>query len=258
MSAYNVIHFGRGPVVGFGDLERLFGRGDLTEILRPLALRDLVYERFDFNLKALDATNIWNVAAGGGATTWAINTQESGVVRGVPGATAATSGLQLSLPANYKGDRNCGMEVRYKLSDISEIRLEIGFVNALPAVNTTVINSLVTPTVNTSTEVGMYVYDHATATTTTGLYTLGSGGFSAARVATTTNRPVNDTYQVVTVQVIGNQVVVFVDGVHLASSGVDKIEGGTAIIPAISIKQSDTNTSNVDLDYLAVWSERVA
>lgn len=207
-----------------------------------------------------DAINLdmYASTAGGTATVYTSTADRDGIIRGVHGTTAATSGLLIQTPAQWYGDFFCGCEVRFRLSVITEQRIEIGFGNAVPAANTTVVNSLVTPTFNTFANGVVYVYDHATATTTTGLYSDGTGATAAAaKTATTTNRPVADTYQTVRIQTFGsnNSAAVWVDGVRLVNTGGVLHEGGTANVFFVSAKRSDTTDCNLDLDYIRIWQE---
>src|ERR1051326_922707 len=127
-----------------GELKKNVLRGPLFSFLKYQASRDTLTFFDDFFLKALDATNLYTIATGSTATAFAPSqTLEDGVLRGVSGTTAATSGLQVSLPATvFTGSRNAGCEIRWQTSVVTETRIEMGFVDAFPAVNTTLVNSL--------------------------------------------------------------------------------------------------------------------
>ncbi len=228
----------------------------LNPILQSLdrfATKDVVHAKFDFTEKALDTTNVWDVAAGATATTWAISAGLNGRILGVGGTTAATSGLQLATPQGlFSGDKNAGMEIRYQIDDITECRLEFGFVDALPSVNTTVVNDLSTPTFNTTAQAALYLYDHTGSTTTTGGYFIGSD-VDASKVATTSRRPVNDTYQVVRIQLLADRALFWIDGVLMGSGA---IQGGDALKLAVSFKGSSTNDHNLLIDYIEYWADR--
>lgn len=250
---------GRSPFgLSRSQLRRIGGKSPLREFLDYLAVRDVAYDVFDFNIKALDTTNQWTVAAGATATTWAVRAEAGGWIRGVTGATAATSGLQLSIPQKYwTGTSKAGMAVLYRLSSISEIRFEAGFVDALPSVNTTVVNSLTTPSFNTTASAALWVYDHTGSTTTSGLYTDGSG-VAAQKSATTTAQPVAATSHFVAIQTNGQSVMLWSGNgstpITSLSAGITAADG---LIPVVSVKKSDTNSANVDIDAIVLWSERV-
>lgn len=243
-----------GYPLGRSELRKSMGRGPLRDYL-DFSSRDVVHYFHDFG-ETTFLTNPWTVAAGATATTWAITVAENGLLRGVSGTTAATSGLQLMSPAFFFGDRNCGCEVRYKLSAITEVRTEIGFVDAAPAVNTSIVNNLSTPTFNTAAEAAIYLFDDASSVVTSGLYTDGSGAIAAAKTATTTGRPTAATFTTVRVQVIGDTVTCWVDGALLVEGSAQAIEGGTALRFVFSQKTSNTASKNIDIDYVRMWQDR--
>lgn len=251
------------PAFSRANLRKVMGKSSpLFEFLDYFSIRDVSFDKWDFNIKALDTTNQWTVAAGASSTTWAVRAEAGGWIRGVIGATAATSGLQLSIPTKYwSGDANAGMACLFRASNVTEKRIEIGFADALPSVNTTVVNSLSTPSYNTATDAALFVYDHTGTATTMGLYTAGTG-FTAAKQAFTAPAPTAGGVYFVAVQLIGNRAYLFVkDGagaVASANSGTtDYIEGGSGVIPVVSLKSSDTNTGNFDIDFIATWSGRL-
>lgn len=233
-------------------------RGYEVDFLKARASRSRAFEVFDFNVKALDTTNIWTVAAGATATTWAVRGEAGGWIRGISGTTAATSGLQLSIPTSYfTGAATCGMAVIYRLSVITETRVEMGFVNALPAVNTSIVNSLATPTFNTAATAALFAFDHTGSTTTAGLYTDGSA-VAAQKAAVTTNLPAAATTHFAAIEVNSQVVTMWLgDASQPVASLTGAVTAADALIPVISHKKSDTTTSNVDIDTIFLWSGRV-
>lgn len=211
----------------------------------------------DFIVDTINLDN-YAVTAGATATVFAHSAHRDGMIRGAHGTTAATSGLLLQTPAMWYGDYYCGFEIRYKLSVITEQRLEVGIGNAVPAANTTVVNNISTPTFNTLANGVVYMYDHAGSTTTSGLYSDGTGGTAAAaKTATTTNRPVADTWQTVRIQTFGdtNKAALWIDGVLLVDTNTVLHEGGTANVFFLSATRSDTTDCNLDIDYIRIWQE---
>lgn len=239
-------------------LRRFTTDGYKQDYLKARAGRSRSFEVYDFNVKALDTTNLWTVAAGATATTWAVRAEAGGWIRGVGGTTAATSGLQLSRPTAYMtGAAKCGMAIIYRLSAITEVRFEAGLVNALPSVNTTIVNSLTTPTFNTTASAALWVFDHTSSTTTSGLYADGSG-VAASRVATSTNRPAVDTVHFVAIEVDGQKISLWTGDsnqpVAAMSAGITAADG---LIPVVSFKKSNTTDMNVDIDAIFTWSGRL-
>jgi hypothetical protein len=241
-------------------LRKFTGLGPRYEFLEMFAKRDFAFEWFDFNVKALDTTNLWTVAAGATATTWAVNASVGGWIRGASGTTAATSGLQIYRPNKFvKGDNGCGMIVGFRFDIFDEIRLEMGFADALPAVNTNVVNNISTPTFNTAADVALYMIDEASSVTTTGFYTDGTS-ITAAKTAVTAPVPVVDTLFTAMIQVQDNQAYLFLndlDSPVASHANTDYIEGGNGLLPFFSQKTSDTNSKNIDIDFIGVWSGRL-
>lgn len=243
----------RGNVLSSASLRKVMAKGPLYDHLL-LSASDIVHFYDDFLVDTINLDQ-YVLVAGATATAFAHLAAENGIVRGVSGTTAATSGLQLYTPAMWYGDRNAGCEVRFRTSVITETRWEFGFADALPAVDTAIGNNLSTPTFNTAADVAIYLFDDASSVVTSGLYTDGTA-ITAAKTATTTNRPVANTYQTVRIQVLTNAVLLWVDGILLAQHAADSIEGGTALRFVISHKKSDTTNSNTDIDYIRIWQER--
>lgn len=228
------------------------------DFMEFLATRDFAFDVFDFNVKALDTTNQWTVAAGATATTWAVRGEAGGWIRGVSGTTAATSGLQLSIPTAYwTGSAKAAFAIGYRPSVITETRFEMGFVNALPSVNTNIGNNLTTPTFNTTTTAAIYLFDHTGSTTTSGLYTIGSAA-SAQKAQTTTYRPTAAGYHFVYIEVNGQTVSLYTgDSDAPIATLTSAVTAADALIPVSAHKKSDTTTSNIDIDFIAVASGRL-
>jgi hypothetical protein len=264
---------GNGPVVPLSrrELRRTAPGaqfGPMYEFLNNFTLRDTTLFEDDFTNVTLDATNDYFVAAGASSTTWAILNSATvagadGLLRGVVGGTAATSGLQLFRPVCYSGDKNCGIEAYFQTSIITQKRFEIGFVNAMPSVNTLITNSVSSsPSFNTVTDAAVAVFDKGAATVTSGLYTLNSDGATAQRAVFTSQVLAVSTFIHVRVEVKTDSAFLWVNGALVASiTGADAsgaIEGGTALVPCfMSAKSADTNACNLDIDYVRVYGDRV-
>lgn len=248
---------GIGSPLSDRELKRFNQKSAEYEFLRYLTT-DRVHIFDDFTQPVI-ATDNWTYTTPGATTTgFAHSAHASGIIRGVSGTTAATSGLKITTPAMWSGDLFCGMEIRLRTSVITEDRHEMGFASTSPSINTKYVNSMATPTFNTTANGALYLYDHATATTTSGLYTIGTA-ITAAKTATTTNRIVADTWQKVRIQIVTNHVYLWVDGIPLVKhnvSGTNYVEGGTLASLVLSIVRSDTTDANQDVDYIRVWQDR--
>lgn len=241
------------------NLDLQVGNARIKDFLALRCDRDYAVEKYDFNRSvAADITNTWTVAAGATATTWAMRAEAGGWIRGVSGTTAATSGLQMYIPtAFFTGTSTAGVAFLWRPSVITETRFEMGFVNALPAVNTAIVNSLATPTFNTTATAALFVFDHTGSTTTAGLYTDGSG-VAAQKAAVTTNLPVAATTHFVAIEVVGQTVMLWLDNNPApVATLTSAVTAADALLPAFSHKKSNTTTSNVDIDTIWTWSGRV-
>lgn len=242
------------------------GYGPMYDFLDNIAIRDVEMFEDDFNGKALNTTNDYSVAAGSTATTWAIvSGGQNGLVRGISGTTAATSGLQLYRPgANFLSAQNIGIEVYFLSSVVTETRFEIGFVNALPSVNTTIVNSLSTPSFNTVTDGCVYCFDDHSSTVTSELVTVSSVSSGQANKVTASpaNAMVAATFQHVRLELKGNNAFLWLNGFLVAqqtgTGASSAVNPATGLIPVImSHLKSNTTTSNIDIDYVRVWSDRL-
>lgn len=246
-----------------GDLRRYRGLGPLFNFLRYQS-RNCVRVFDDFTGDTLNGDN-FVVTAGATATTYAHSAQANGMIRGACGTTAATSGLLLASPLMWYGDQDCGCEVRMKISDLDEVRVEIGFVDTnMQSVNTPQVNNLSTPTFNNSiADAALWLYDDSSTTRTSGLYTIGTA-IDAAKTAGSVAAPVADTYFTVGIQISQNYVQCYQGtGLGPMSLVADRgrtasIEGGTALRFVICVELDDTNDTNVDIDYIDVWQQRLA
>lgn len=232
---------------------RWAARGWMTDFMKSRNSRSRSFETFDFNVKALDTTNQWTVGATSTATTWAVLAAAGGWLRGVTGASVATGALQLSIPTKYwNGTSGAGFASLIKVSDQTEVRIEQGFADVLPAVGTTAVN-LASASMNSVTTGAVYMYDHTGSTTTTALYTIGSST-AVANVATTTNRYASGVTLFVALEIYGRSVKLWVGDV--ASPTVNVATATTAAdtwLPFVAAKTS-SGSKNIDIDTLWVWT----
>lgn len=223
------------------------------DFLKARASQSRSFECFDFNVKALDTTNQWTVGASSTATTWAVLAEPGGWIRGVTGASVATGALQLSIPQKYwNGTRGAGMATRIRLSAVTEIRVEQGFADVLPAVGTTAVN-LASNAFSSVAAGAVYLYDHTGSTTTSGLYTIGTSVAYSA-VATTTNRYASAVSLFVAVEVTGTTAQVWVgDGNGPLVTKTSALAAADGLIPFIMAKTS-SGSKNIDIDTFWTWT----
>ena len=226
----------------------------MMDFLKSRAKVSRQFDEYDFAVKAIDTTNQWTVGASSTATTWAVLAESGGWIRGVTGASLATGGLQLSVPTKYwTGTNGAGFASLIRLSAVTEVRVEQGFADVLPAVATTLVN-LASSSFNSTVNAAVYLYDHAGSTTTSGIYTVGTS-VAFGSVATTTNRYASGVTLFVALEVDGTNVKLWIGppgGGPLASRSTS-VTPTTGMIPFISVVTS-SGSKNLDLDALWTWT----
>lgn len=252
----------RGMVLSEKKLREMGGLGLRYDFLRLLALRDVTPPfGSDFMIKALDTTNVWTIGASSTSTTWAKLAAAGGFLRGVTGTSIATGALQIQASDKYWTGTSYGlMACLFKVDDITDVRIECGFADVLPAVGTTVVNSLTSHTFNSVVQTASFVYDHVTSSasvTTTGLYTIGTS-VAGSSVQTTTYRPSAATNYLVVVEIDeGNAFLYTGDYTEPLAVARSKISPGTGMFPYFAIKNTAGASKTVDLDFLYAWSGRL-
>jgi len=114
------------------------GRGTL-EVMDPDTLASFLYSRNGRDVSFVDVafnnvtilSNPWTSTADASATAFAQDaTIAGGAVKGVTGATGEGAMSLFGAPI-FQPQLNCGMEVSLKVSAITNIRLEVGWVNVI-------------------------------------------------------------------------------------------------------------------------------
>ena len=254
------------------ELRKKMGSGPLYQFL-DFYSTDKVHFFDDFLGDTINLDN-YAVANGGGAGagTFAINVQSGGVIRATTGtANDATASASLLMPLNWYGDKNCGMEVRWKLeTSVAAYKLEIGFVDAVTTAVGPPLAACVTDE-DTPTAVGadfaVMSIDTSETFTTPGFYTDGSTTgqgikrTSGAGIPGLTNgvTPVISTYITTRVQLVGNSAYCWVNGKLIASHDDDpegNVEGGVALTPWIYLQANSGVSKSLDVDFIRVWQDR--
>jgi hypothetical protein len=252
--------FGNAAPPPFTDkiLRKFTGKGPRYDFLAARSRLSRQFDEFDFCVKALDTTNQWTATNSSTSTQWAVLAQAGGWIRGVTGASVATGALQLSIPQKYwDGTRGAGMATLIQLSDVTEVRLEQGFADVLPAIGTTVVNSLASATFNSVTTGAVYVYDHVSGTgATTGLYCIGSST-TGNKVATTTQRYDSAATLFVAIEVYNRNAYCWIGSPTaapvLVAAATPATNAANSWLPFINVK-TNTGSKNVDLDCFWTWS----
>lgn len=271
------------PGVGYpnsvSELRKAYSKGPLYNFLRSYAYRDVVFKKDDFDGKVIDTTNNWSVANGGGAAaaSFAVNLQQSGVIRGTTGTgNGVTASASLIGPIAYAGTSNPGMEIRFKTVTAStSVRMEAGFIDAVPASNTASFNSMdgtgAVPTMFAANSVTAAIDTSATAAFFN-LVTIGSASNQLGRRTNgTTGLAAAGTYQTIRLQLFSadnttansvwaamwhnGQRVATMDG--STTAGVGAVNGSVLLAPWVYFEAINATSKSLDIDYIAWWGDRV-
>lgn len=237
-------------------------RSPLALYLERFASHSKRYFRDDFEG---DTINLDNYALGNGAGAAAVafstNVLEGGIVRGVTGtANDATASQSLIMPLTWFGDRNCGMEAIFQPSSLSEIKLEVGFIDAVPASNTSAVNNHSTPTFFAA-DAAVFYFNHTGSTTTCGFYTVGSTTGQPDEKTDLTSTISASLLNRVRVQLVGNTAACWMNGALVATHHTDPegyVEGGVAVAPWIYVRANSATSKILYLDQLECWADRPA
>ncbi len=232
-------------------------RGYMMDFLKSRASASRQFETHDFSHTiASDVTNVWTIAATSTATTWAVLAESGGWIRGVTGASVATGALQIQAPSKFwTGTSGAGFASLIRLSAVTNVRLEQGFAEVLPAVGTVAVN-IASNSFNSMTTAAVYLYDEGVGASAamTGLYTVGTSiAFNA--VATTTNRYSSAATLFVAMEIDGGTVKVWV-GPPAGGPLVVRhaaLEAASTLLPFVMVK-TQSGSKNLDIDTLWTWT----
>ena len=265
MAVFNDIYPRTGSPLSLAEIRRITGaKSALFKYLRYSAVRDVVYFKDDFTDDTLNT--FWSAVANGGgagAASPVISVAANGYINFTTGTAADnTAASSIISSAIWKGDQNAGMEFRFKTdpTNVTEFRFEGGFVDVVPGSSKSVVNSLVTPTVNTSVvDAAVFVVDNASAVTTAGLYTIGTAISAAKQAITLPVTLAAATHYTVRIQLVTNQVYCWVNGELLgqaATGSTDYVEGGSALALWFRAGASNSTSKVPLLDYVHAWADR--
>lgn len=233
-------------------------RGREHDFLKARASKSRSFETYDFNQAAQSGAqySLWTVAATSTSTTWAALAEPGGWLRGVTGASVTTGALQLSGNTKFfNGTKGAGMATLIRLSAVTEVRLEQGFADVVPAVGTNVVASLTSSTMNSVTTGVVYLYDHVSGTgQTTGLYAIGSST-GVNQLATTTMRYDSAATLFVALEIKGRKASLWVgDGANPIAEIALATTAADSWAPFINVKTS-SGSKNVDVDCIWTWTD---
>lgn len=207
------------------------------------------------NSVAADITNKWTAIATSTATTWAVLAEPGGWVRGVTGASVATGAVGLAgISKFYNGTKGAGFASLIRLSAVTDVRIEQGFVDVAPATATHAVN-VASASFNSVTTGAVYVHDNgvAASSTLTALYTVGTST-ALQSVTTTTNRYASGVTLFVMMEINGTTVHLWVgDNDAPIARVTSAFAAAESWIPWFQVKTA-SGSKNVDVDALWTWT----
>jgi hypothetical protein len=250
----------------------------LAQFLYPAAWRDVVYFFDDFigGTNQEPAAADWNegvlVAEGTNGTEFApAGTQlTNGVCQGVTNNVAGDE-QTLRTDLIWTGDQNCGMEIRFKVDNVTSLQHEIGFTDALSASTASAINDIDTPTItNGAADVALIGGDTGQTLSTLAFITDGSTtNMNTTKTNLGTRAITNATYITYRVQLTGVSSAVSASNAYVLQENKTILESaahGNALASQIKgdvllqwwlyFEPLTTAARTVDIDYLAIWQDR--
>lgn len=261
-------------IANFGPSESKF-----AEFLYPFAWRDVHFQFDDFIGGESQESGVadfqesdWQDGNSANGTKFGVPTTQlvGGVIEAVTGAFADDTTALFGM-STWLGDNNCGMEIRYKLNNVTNIQLEMGFADPLSDQKLTAVNNIDTPTItNGAADVALVALDTGRTLTTMAFITDGSTtDMNTTKTDLGTRTPTNATYQNVRVQlentasaVSGSYAFVFDENGGLDESAIhgavlaSQIKGDVLLEPLYLVESLSANTRTTDIDYIAVWQDR--
>ena len=268
----------RGDVYGrnrtsssFRGMDRVAGSSSqLAQQLYPSLYRDVVFRKWEMEDVIFNVTDYWTTNAGTGATAFAVSAAVNGNIRAATGtdATAGNRFVNLYGPLCYRGNHNCGMEVAFALSNITQSNLEIGFIDTYTTITTPVLALTDIDTIGTWAaglgDAAVLEFQPDETIATMRLASIGSSAVNTGTLAavgditTPTAAPAIGSYDVVRIQLAGNSATLFFNNVQIATT-VAAINGGVTVRPYITFANPAAATSRtMDIDYIAIWQDRAA
>lgn len=245
----------------------------LASYLYSLRGRDVVFE----DLKFTDTTfnsNPWTVTKDAGVSAPTPAAIAGGGVT-ITTATGNGDGLSMLGLAQFSGNSNSGMEVRFKISAITAAEVNIGFVNLLTSAPTEVAVTDVdgTPTFQANTtEAALWAFNPTDTIITPRLVTNGVGRTAAGSTVLGPDGAVlpvvADTYMTVRIQLLGSTGSVrcqtfgatnnllatnVID--KIASASVGGITPATLLAPYIGVQNTTTTSRVLTIQYVRKWMD---
>ena len=247
---------------------------ELARFLYPMANRDVVYIFDDFigggmQQQAADWKEaVWVTGNSANGTEFAPPSTQvvSGICEGTTGAVDQDT-ISIATALVWAGDNRCGMEVMLQVDDIDNQSWELGFNDSLADVKEPTINNIDTPSYhNGGADVALLGRQSGATFKSIAFVTDGTGsGMNATKTNMGTRNMTNGAYMTMRVQLDGDNAFGYLfdaSGTLTETAQHDvlakQIEGGTLLQSRILWEANTTSAVVVDLDYWAIWQDRVA
>jgi len=168
----------------------------------------------------------------------------------------------MSLPLQCQGDYNAVMAIRYRISAIANVKIEIGFRDSV-ASTTGTVNALDTPSFSASNGC-CWVFDtDATVDTWAAEGVKATSAATGVTLATTAGgaAPVADTYQTMVVALMEDNAYFdrySADGRKQGATIMltDCNTGSVNLAPSVFVQTRNTTSKNLDVDFFKMWQLR--
>lgn len=239
----------------------------LKPFLSRLSFFDKRFIIDDFEGDTLN-TDLWITSGDTGTTAFAMqatNTSDDSIITA---DTAAEDNEFVTIygHCNWSGDKNCGMAIRWKLDDVTDIALEFGFSDPLSDYSLPAINDIDTPSItNGAITVAVVAMDTDQTLKTTALILDGNTTYATSKTNLGTWAPTAAQWYTTVIQCIGDTVFtatynttdpaapILQAGTNKSASG---FEGGTIVEPRFTVGNRTTDGGLPAIDFIAVWQDR--
>lgn len=240
-------------------------QSNLAQFLVPFAWRDVSFVFDDFNGADATLADHWTLATDANGTAFAKTAGIGGTIVGTAG-DAGTDNVFVAIltPADWEGDKNCGMEVRWQVDDLTDYGFETGFSDPLTDSTLFAENDIDTPSItNGATDVAVHVYDSDEDLDFVAFLTDGSTSNMNTTATSEAYLPTAATYLESRVQIVGDAASGFIhEGYALKASAshgsvtASQIEGGVDLTARFTGATRATATTLFLIDYFAIWQNR--
>ena len=237
----------------------------LAQFLYPFAWRDVVFLFDDFIGHDANLADHFILATDAGATAFDGNAGAGGRIQGSSGATD-NEAVAILTRADWFGDNQCGMEIRWQPDTLTDYYFETGFTDPLTDDTLPTVTDVDTPAIgNGATDVALIHLDTDQTLKTEAFVTDGStANMNTTATALGTREPTAATYLATRIQIVTNAAqgmhfdadYVLLESAQHGDATASQIEGGVALNARFFGGTRSTTPTIYTLDYFAAWQNR--